>query len=141
MSALKFAAGAVVLTLGFMFWKKHQHDAETAALAKITDEYGFVALAQPAGADPKKVWIIAAPNCPKEGARRAEEMARQLSERDIDSDLRSGVSFELTEENPVLYSRIEAVMNGETPIVFVNGRMKANPELDDVVAEYEAAQL
>ena len=69
MSALKFAAGAVVLTLGIAFWNKHQHDAETAALAKITDEHGFVALAQPAGADPKKVWIIAAANCPKVGAR------------------------------------------------------------------------
>ena len=33
--------------------------------------------------------------------------------------------------------RHNAVMNGEVPIVFVNGRVKANPDLDEVVAEYE----
>jgi hypothetical protein len=35
--------------------------------------------------------------------------------------------------------RHNAVMNGEVPIVFVNGRVKANPSVDDVVAEYGAA--
>ena len=141
MNALKFAAGAVVLTLSVMVWKKHQQNVETAALAKITDEHGFVALAQPEGADPKKVWIVAAMNCPKDGARRADEMAQQLADRNIAFDRRSGVSFSLTEENPALYARIETVMNAEMPIIFVNGRMKANPELDEVVAEYDAAQL
>ncbi|MEO7755348.1 MAG: hypothetical protein ABIS07_02125, partial [Dokdonella sp.] len=98
-------------------------------------------LAQPVGADPKKVWIVAAVNCPKEGARRADELARQLGDRNIAFDRRSGVSFSPTEENPALYARIDNVMNAETPIVFVNGRMKANPQLDEVVAEYDAAQL
>lgn len=140
MNPVRFAAAAVVLILGIMVWKKHQHAVEAAALATMTDERGFIALAQPAGADPKTVWIVAAVNCPKEGARRADEMARQLADRNIAFDRRSGVNFTLTEENPALYARIETVMNAETPIVFINGRMKANPELDEVVAEYDAAQ-
>jgi hypothetical protein len=140
MSALKFAIGAIVVCIGVMVWKKHQHDVEAKALATITDERGFIALAQPSGAEPKKVWIVAAVNCPKEGAQRADELARRLADRNMSFDRRSGVSFSLTEEDPLLYARIDKVMNGETPIVFINGRVKANPELDEVVAEYEAAQ-
>jgi hypothetical protein len=31
-------------------------------------------------------------------------------------------------------------LNGDTPIVFVNGRIKSNPTLEEVLAEYEIAQ-
>lgn len=110
---MEFAADAVVLTLGIMVWKKHQHDVETAALVKITDECGFAALAQPAGAGPKKVWIVAAPNVPVEVVRRADERARELADRDIAFDRRAGLSFSLTEENPMLYAGIDNVMNAE----------------------------
>jgi hypothetical protein len=30
-------------------------------------------------------------------------------------------------------------MNSDVPIVFVNGRVKSNPDVDDVLAEYEEA--
>jgi len=141
MSAAKVAIGIVVLVVGFLLWQKHQQNIEKAALAAVSDVHGFAALASPEGANPRKVWIVAAVNCPKEGARRADELAQRLAERSIAFDRRSNVSFSLTEDDQDIYGQIEKIMNSEVPIVFVNGRMKSNPDFDEVVAEYEAAQL
>jgi hypothetical protein len=139
---LKWAVvAALVALLGYALWHKHTANVEAAALAALTDEHGFVDLAQPQGADPKKVWVIAAVNCPKEGARRADELARDLDLREIAFERRSNVNFSFDVDNPDLFRRINDMMNGEVPIVFVNGRIKANPELEDVIAEYKAAQL
>ena len=33
--------------------------------------------------------------------------------------------------------RMSRIMNGPLPIVFFNGRAKANPSLDEVVAEFK----
>ena len=141
MSVAKLAAGAAVLGLGFLFWQKHQAHQESLALDAMTDNYGFVSLAQPDGAEPKKVWIIAAVNCPKEGARRADYLAQQLAERNMSYDRRSHVSFTLGDDDQVLAGRIQKILDADTPIVIVNGKMKSNPDLDEVTAEYEAAQL
>ena len=34
--------------------------------------------------------------------------------------------------------RMNRIMNGPLPVVFVNGRAKSNPSLDEVVAEFRA---
>jgi hypothetical protein len=73
-------------------------------------------------------------------AQRADALARDLGDRDVAFERRSGVSFSFEQDDPVLFRRINAMLGGETPIVFVNGRIKANPALDDVIAEYRAAQ-
>ena len=138
---LKWAAVAVVVALlGYAIWQRHAERVEAAELARLTDDNGFVELAQPSGADPRKVWIVAAANCPKEGARRADALASDLAERDVVFERRSNVSFSFEANDPVLFRRIDAMLGGETPIVFVNARIKANPALDDVLAEYRAAQ-
>lgn len=134
------AMAVVVVVLGYNLWRTHAARVEAADVARLTDENGFVELAQPNGADPRKVWIVAAVNCPKEGAQRADALARDLGERDVAFERRSGVSFSFEDDDPVLFRRINAMLGGETPIVFVNGRIKANPALDDVLAEYRAAQ-
>jgi hypothetical protein len=36
-------------------------------------------------------------------------------------------------------NRVTSVMNGELPIVFVHGKAKSNPTLDEVAAEYRGA--
>jgi hypothetical protein len=140
MSIVKIAAAAAVAGLGFLLWHQHRANVEAAAVAALTDEHGFVSLAQPQGADPKTVWIVAAVNCPKDGARRADDLARQLGDRSMSFDRRSGVTFSLSEDDLDLYERTQKIMNSDTPIVFVNGRMKSNPELEEILAEYEAAQ-
>ena len=43
--------------------------------------------------------------------------------------------------DPLMLNRVNAMLAGDNaPIVFVNGRIKANPTLDEVLAEYTAAQ-
>jgi hypothetical protein len=41
--------------------------------------------------------------------------------------------------DPAIGVRLNSVMNGELPIVFVNGRGKANPTLEEVIAEFGAS--
>jgi hypothetical protein len=140
MSAAKLAMTAVAASLCVLLWQKHASNVEAAALAAVTDEHGFSALASPTGSDPRKVWVVAAVNCPKEGARRADELAERLAERNMSFDRRSNVSFSYEEGDAADIDRLQAIMNAETPIVFVNGRVKSNPDFDEVVAEYNAAQ-
>ena len=137
---VKVVSAAVVLVLVYLVWHAHSARVEAEALGQLTDENGFLDLATPTGADPRKVWIVAAANCPKEGARRAETLAHDLSERDVVFERHASVSFALGADDPALVRRLDSVLNGETPIVFVNGRIKANPALDEVLAEYEVAQ-
>ena len=137
---VKVVIAAVVLVLAYLVWHAHSARVEAQALRQLTDENDFLDLATPSGADPRKVWIVAAANCPKEGARRAEALAHDLSERDVVFERHSSVSFSLGADDPALVRRLDSVLNGETPIVFVTGRGKANPALDEVLAEYEIAQ-
>jgi hypothetical protein len=126
--------------LAYLVWHEHSARVEAEALRQLSDENGFLDLATPTGADPKKVWIVAAANCPKEGARRAEALAHDLAERDIAFERHASISFAADEGDPTLFRRLDAVLNGDTPIVFVNGRIKSNPTLEEVLAEYEIAQ-
>jgi hypothetical protein len=137
---VKLIIAAAVLVAAYLVWHAHSARVEAEALERLTDENGFLDLATPSGADPRKVWIVAAANCPKEGARRAEALAHDLSERDIVFERHSSVAFSLGADDPALVRRLDAVLHGDTPIVFVNGRIKANPALDEVLAEYQVAQ-
>jgi hypothetical protein len=136
----KVVIAAAVLALGYLVWHAHSARVESEALAALSDDNGFLELATPTGADPKKVWIVAAANCPKEGARRAEALARDLAEHAVAFERHASISFSADAGDPALFRRLDAILNGETPIVFVNGRIKANPALDEVLAEYEIAQ-
>jgi hypothetical protein len=83
--------------------------------------------------------ILAAQNCPREGAQRADRLAHEMAARGFHFKRASNASFSPspTDDIDAFVRRHNAVMNGEVPIVFVNGRVKANPGLDEVVAEYE----
>jgi hypothetical protein len=65
-------------------------------------------------------------------------MAHQLASRNIPSLRSHDVSFAATNPEPGIGERLNAVMNGELPIVFVNGKGRANPTLDEVISEYGA---
>ena len=140
MSAVKYlmvgAAG-----VAWLAWNQHQAHVEAAAIAALTDERGFIEFGMPQGAKNNEVLIVAAQNCPKEGAVRADRLAREMAERNIRYRRSSGVSFSVPQNADVdsFVRRNNAIMNGEVPIVFVNGRVKSNPGLDEVIAEYAEA--
>ena len=129
---------AAVAALGWVVWHKHAANVEAAALAELTDEYGFIELAQPDGVKREKVFIFAPANCPREDGRRSDALARSLAEHDVAYVRTSHISY--VPVDAAMVRRMEAVLGGDVPIVAINGRIKANPSIDEVLAEYEAAQ-
>ncbi|HET7924755.1 MAG TPA: hypothetical protein VFL30_07640 [Rhodanobacteraceae bacterium] len=139
MNAKLAAIAVAVAVFGYLIWHKHAENVEAAALADLTDENGFVALAQPVGIKPDKVFIFAPANCPREAGQRSDALTQSLVDRGVAYSRSAHLSYEPMD--PVMLGRVNAMLAGDNaPIVFVNGRIKANPALDEVLAEYEAAQ-
>lgn len=95
----------------------------------------FVELPMPDGVSARGVVIFAPENCPSEAAQRARQLAGTLSAQNIPYRETSSANYSgLSSQEEV--ARVTAVMNGPIPIVYVNGRAKANPTTAEVVAEY-----
>jgi hypothetical protein len=149
MSTIRFAAIAAVVGLCALGWQKHQQHADAAELAAITDMRGFITFPTPEGITPKTVLVIAALNCPSDGAQRADWLAQQLAERNISHVRSSHVGFPVPQgdDDAAIEAAVETfnkrsrlIGKGETPFVYVNGKVKSNPDLDEVIAEYNEAQ-
>lgn len=131
MKVVKILLLLVVSALAFQYWSTHQPKTGPSA-------NGFVTLPMLVGGTPGQVVVFAPENCPSEAAARADSMAHQLASRNIPSLRSHDVSFAATNPEPGIGERLNGVMNGELPIVFVNGKGKANPTLDEVISEYGA---
>ena len=95
----------------------------------------FIELPLPDGVSARGVVIFAPENCPSEAAQRARRLASVLSAQNIPYRETSSANYSaLSSQEEV--SRVTAVMNGPIPIVYVDGRAKANPTAEEVVAEY-----
>ena len=132
MKVLKLILMLAAAGLAFQYWQANRP-------ATGPSPNGFVALPTLAGGDPKQVVVFAPENCPSEAAARADSMAQQLASRNIPSVRTHDVSFSSSDPDPAIGVRLNSVMNGDLPIVFVKGKGKANPTLDEIVAEYGIA--
>ena len=135
MKIIKLVLFVAVVGVAYQYWSTHQ---PTTGPEAVVSANGFVALPALAGADPRQVVVFAPQNCPKEDARRSDELAQSLAQRNIPSVRTHDVAFTSSDPDPGIGARLNAVMNGELPIVIVNGKGKANPTLDEVIAEYGA---
>ena len=92
----------------------------------------------PDGAARDSVLILAPLNCPREGARRADALTQRLHELGIPAVRSNHYSIaRVTPDNaPNVNRAAEVLKSNVIPVVFVNGRAKANPTSDEVVAEY-----
>jgi hypothetical protein len=104
-----------------------------------SEHHGFVQLPQVIGFDESRVMVVAAENCPHEDAQRADRLAEELRDRGIPVSRTHEVNFNPAHIDMAVAQRVPAVMEGALPIVFIHGRAKGNPTLDDVVAEYQAS--
>jgi hypothetical protein len=129
MNVIKLVLMLIVAGLAVQYWQ-----ANRSATGPSLN--GFLALPTMADSNPRQVVVFAPENCPSEKARQADELARQLASRNIPSVRSHDVSFSSSDPDPSIGERLNLVMNGELPIVFVNGKGKANPTLDEVIAEY-----
>jgi hypothetical protein len=103
---------------------------------EATSRHGFVDLPAVTGASPGAVLVIAAENCPEEAAQRADALAHRLRGHGLPVTRLHQVSFEMPGGDAAAAQRVMAVMNAELPIVFVRGKAKSNPSLEEVLAEY-----
>lgn len=118
-------------------WQLHERTVAERGLLSASDTNGFVAVAMPDGAQPDTAIILAALNCPSAQAKRADAMAAQLNRMGIPNRRANNFSVShITREQVALIERTNVVMTGEIPIVFINGMAKANPSIEEVVAEY-----
>ena len=130
MKIIKLLLFLAVVGLAYQ-WYTHQPKTGPEALVSSN---GFIALPTLVNADPKQVVVFAPENCPKESAQRSDALAQSLIQRNIPSVRSHDVSFTSSDPDPAIGARLNSVMNGEFPIVFVKegGRrtrllMKSSP--------------
>lgn len=129
-----------VLGFGVHWWNER---SERQAIESVRDEYGFLPVPMPSGAARNTVLIFTPLNCPREGAQRAHALSQKLTELAIPHVKTShyaAQSFEPSEEQFAAFKRLNLVMTGEIPITLINGMGKANPSIDEVIAEYRKSQ-
>lgn len=97
--------------------------------------HAFAAIPLPDGVSSQGVVIFAPENCPSEAAQRARQLAGHLSAQRIPYRETGSANFSsLSSQDEA--NRVMSVMNGPVPVVYVNGRAKANPTPEEVVDEY-----
>lgn len=139
MAYLKLALVAVLALAGYHWWQmRHAHPLVPAGAPHVAGSTGFVSMPQPIGTSPDQVLIFAPRNCPSAAAQRARELSRELAARDVPHAQLEEAHFALSSAAEA--SAVNRVMEGTVPIVIVHGRAKANPSLDEVLAEYEATR-
>lgn len=79
------------------------------------------------------VIVFAPENCPRDAGQRADHLENELR-RHIPYTRTNSASFR-SYNDPDLMQRLNAVMTGPPPIVFVNGKGRANPTIEEVLAE------
>lgn len=95
----------------------------------------FAEIPLPDGVPARGVVVFTPENCPSEAAQRARRLMGRLSDHNVPYSQTSHAEFSnLTSQEQA--DRVTSVMNGPIPIVYVNGRAKANPTPEEVVAEY-----
>jgi len=139
---MKLLTVFVVMGMGLALvatWKMSGNESINAgSLSERDATSGFIAVPMPDGVSDKGVVIFAPANCPSDAAQRAEALAQRLRDRGIRYMRASSAEYsDLGSREEV--ERVTALMNGPIPVVYVNGKAKANPRPEEVEAEYLVA--
>lgn len=144
MNVLKTMTVVGVVIGGLVLWDAFKPEGGLRAVvdtvgAKASRGTGgageFAAIPLPDGVSAQGVVIFAPENCPSEAAQRARQLASHLSAQRIPYRETSSADFSTLSSQDEA-NRVMSVMNGPVPVVYVNGRAKANPTPEEVVAEY-----
>ena len=125
----------------YAYWKQHHHPSSRGFEVQLTATPGeFISLPPVEGQRPQTVFVVAAENCPHEAAQRADRLAEALSQKGIPVERTHQSRFRFTSQpDAATVERISKIMNGPLPAVFINGRAKSNPSLDEVASEFREA--
>lgn len=136
-TAMSFMKLLLVLAMvGALFHFRNEFDTKFALRTADVSSNGFIALPAPTDLDADTVIVFAAENCLKEDGQRADRLADELSRHNVPHTRAHSANFDLPEPDPAVLNRLDSVMKGSLPIVFVNGRGKANPTFEEVLSEY-----
>ena len=142
---LKIGVVVIVAFLVLRFLTAHRKaeigaaasSAASAAARMQPSANGFVPLPEPFTAPSDRLLILAPPHCPSQEGRRADELVRQLNQDGIpctrSGDVSIGAGREPTDDET---KRLNAIMMGTMPIVFINGQARNNPSLNEIKSEY-----
>ena len=136
MNLIKLLLLVAIAGGGYHYWKQHRVERDLAAM---TSEGGFVSIPMPDGMSPHGVVVFAPQDCPSDAAQRAYALISDLGSRGVPVSRADAASFDNLPDAATA-ERIRAVMSGEVPIVFVNGKAKPNPSLEEVVTEYRRSR-
>jgi len=134
MNVIKLALMLALVGLAYQYWATHQSTSGPA----VVSANGFVLMPPMADGNPTQVVVYVPEDSPHEKVQQADELAQHLSSRNIPTVRTHNVSFASAVLDPKVGVRLDSVMKGELPIVFVNGRGKANPTIEQIIAEYGA---
>lgn len=95
----------------------------------------FVTMPPATGQHSGTVYVVAAKNCTRDEAMRADRLTADLKSRGISVERINGVRFPKVELDQMMST--QRVMQGALPIVFVSGAAANNPSLEDVLHEYQ----
>ena len=124
---------------GVHYWHKHESAVALASVMASADENGFIDLPPARGQKLDAVYVVAAVNCPHEAAQRADRLAKELTDQGIPVIRTNNVSFSGRGLDESAVKRLNVVMNGPLPIVFVRGRAKSAASPEDVEAEFRSS--
>lgn len=139
MNVLKTLAAVGLVVGGLVAWDAFKPEGGLKAVADSvggrTEPSAFAELPLPDGVSAQGVVIFTPQNCPSEAAERARQLMRRLSADGVRYRETSSAQFSSLKSQEEA-NRVMAVMNGPIPVVYVNGRAKANPTPEEVLAEY-----
>ena len=123
----------------YTYWKDHHQATAQVDAGPAVSANGFALLPPVESQHSSTVYVVAAQNCPHAEAQRADRLAEDLSRKGVRVERIQDISFSLSgPPDSTVMERMNRIMNGPLPVVFVNGRAKSNPSLDEVVAEFRA---
>jgi hypothetical protein len=111
------------------YWSQH----------RTIDGSAFVSMPAVSGQSPSGILVIAAENCPHADSVRADQLANELSRSGLPVVRTNNISFDSAPSDRGDFDRMNAVMTGTLPIVFVRGRAKANPTIEEVITEFKGS--
>ncbi len=124
---------------GVHYWHHHESAVHFAPVVAAADDYGFVGLPPAQGQNADTVYVVAAVNCPHAAAQRADRLAEELRDEGIPVIRTDHVRFLAAGLDESTANRLNAIMTGPLPIVFVHGRAKSAATLDDVESEFRSS--
>jgi len=103
------------------------------------DRFGFVPAMMPENAPPNQIIIFGAPNCNNETAERIRALVETMAQLQIPYQQTSDIRFNSDAiDDWDIFWQTTHIASADGPIVFINGKAKANPKVDEVIAQYKA---